>query len=104
MKEKGSGCKCNQNIASTNHRDDRNHRIGVRQCIKVDPIGNAKEHGDENDVRSPLKWSGFFPTRIPKEEQDEGHDEALVDIEPNLYGHNIQIAHQIFVVQATERP
>ena len=101
MEEEGSGHKGYQYIASPYHRDDRDHRVGEGEGIKIDPVGHAEEDGNENDVPPPFERCRPFAGRIPEEQQDSRHDGALVDVEPDLDGHHVEPSHQVLVVEAT---
>ena len=103
MEEECSSRKGHQDIAATDHRDDRDHRIRIAQGIEIDPIGHREEERDEQNVPPPDKRCALLSAWIPEEEQDGQHHQALIDIEPNLYSHDIQAAHQMLVIQTAHR-
>lgn len=103
MEEQSTGKEGNQDITTADHRDDRDHRTGKSQGIKVNPIRHAEEDGYKDNVPVPDKRCRAFPARIPKKQEDRQHHKALVDIEPDLHRHHIQTSHQVFVIQAARR-
>mgnify|MGYP000633055393 CR=1 len=103
MEEQSTGDEGDQHIAATHHRDDGNHRTREGQGIKVNPVRHAEEDGDKNNVPVPDKRRRAFPARIPEEQEDRQHHQALIDIEPDLHRHHIQASHQVLVVQTARR-
>lgn len=103
MEEQSTGKEGNQDITTADHRDDRDHRTGKSQGIKVNPVRHAEEDGYKDNVPVPDKRCRAFPARIPKKQEDRQHHKALVDIEPDLHCHHIQTSHQVFVIQAARR-
>ena len=85
MEEQSTGKEGNQDITTADHRDDRDHRTGKSQGIKVNPIRHAEEDGYKDNVPVPDKRCRAFPARIPKKQEDRQHHKALVDIEPDLF-------------------
>ena len=103
MEEQSTGKEGNQDITTADHRDDRDHRTGKSQGIKVNPIRHAEEDGYKDNVPVPDKRCRAFPARIPKKQEDRQHHKALVDIEPDLHRHHIHTPHQMLIVQAAHR-
>ena len=65
MEEQRTRREGDQHATASHHRDNRDHRIGEGQRIKVDPIRYTEEHRDENDVPTPLKRRALLSMRIP---------------------------------------
>ena len=102
MEEKRSSRECHQHTAPSNHRDNRDHRVGEGQGIEINPIGHAEEHRDENDVPAPLGRSGLLAIGIPQREEHDQHDRQLINIEPYLHCHHVEASHQMFVIQSAQ--
>ena len=102
MEEKRSSRECHQHTAPSNHRDNRDHRVGEGQGIEINPIGHAEEQRDENDVPAPLERCGLLTIGIPQREEHDRHDRQLVNIEPYLHRHHVEASHQMFVIQPAQ--
>ena len=50
MEEQSTGKEGNQDITTADHRDDRDHRTGKSQGIKVNPVRHAKEDGYKDNI------------------------------------------------------
>lgn len=88
MEDGGSKEKTDNDTATTNHGDDRNHSTGDAQRIEIHEVCNREEDADAQDAPVPVELV-FLPARPPNDDKHDKHHGRLVDIVPGLHGHTI---------------
>ena len=97
--EQGTTEERHEHTATTHHGDDGNERVGLLEGGKIGKVGHAEEERDEGDGPRPMEGSALLALGVPQHEEHHAHDEALVEGEPRLHHHAIELAHEELIVQ-----
>ena len=99
MEDRGAAQERHDHRPAADHRDHRNHGVGIAQRHEVGEVGQRQKNRNKRYGPAPVERGSGAAPRPPHDGDDDGHHRELIEVVPPLHENGVELRHDEFVVQ-----